>query len=349
MDLLKDVVHTIIAFLTKHDSVRKTILTNKKVLALNPGVVRFIIALAQCRLGNRAYYKRIQRGSVKGTWWGKDARSSSEEVIASGDGPIVLYIHGGAFISGQSKMWSDFNVDIINQHKKKYNKDLRIFCVDYTLAPDKSFPHQWNECQAAVDYLLRSLRVNPARLFLSGDSAGGNLCLQTLFEMENAKSLAGAICFSPWAYPGATLAMSNKVKDTANVAPKPHNSWFVNAENDYITDNFGTQGVIAYVGQSMTYETAYQSPQINPTLRKPQEFAALPDLLITIGGGEVLKDQIAQFIDKAKEHTGDVEVLSSENGVHDWPLNSRLNPERATYDHALETISAWVEKKMIHA
>lgn len=348
-DYLKDLLFTIVAWLTRNDSYRKGLENTAKVLQTSPAVCRFIVALVQqVRLSQRNHYKRIQRGSVKGVWFGKEASYKSESELTGGSGPIVLYVHGGAFISGQTKMWSDFNFDIIEQHKKKFSKDLRIFCVDYTLAPDKSFPHQWTECQAAFDYLTRSMKVDPARLFISGDSAGGNLALQTLFELENAKSLAGAILFSPWVLPASALASQGLVQDTDGVKATETSSDHINAKNDYISGPFGDKGIVCYVGKSMTLQTAYSSKQINPLRRTKEEFESLPDLLIPYGHGECLRDQILEFVEKAKASSVSVETLSEETGVHDWPLSSKLTPTLAQYHHGLETISAWIEKKMIH-
>lgn len=348
-DLIKDILCSILLFLSKNDSFKRSMAVNKAILRNSPRITRFILALAQqCRLKYRSNYKRIQRGSVKGVWFGKEAAYKSEVELTSGSGPIVLYIHGGAFISGQTKMWSDFHVDIMDEHKKKYSKDLRFFNVDYTLAPDKSFPHQFTECQAATDYLIRTMNVDPARLFISGDSAGGNLALLSIFEMEAAKNLAGSILFSPWVSPAGALVTSGKLQDPNAAQSTGRESWVVNADNDYVTDAFGETGFQCYIGKSMTYETAFTSKQINPILRNADEFENLPDLLVVYGTGERLRDQIEEFVEKAKASANSVEVLTQDGGVHDWPLGPRLTPEIAQYRRGLESISAWIERKMIH-
>lgn len=138
MDFVKDCISTLLTTLSSNQSYREKLAVTKKFLGRSPRVVRFVLSLiAQSRLGYRSYYKRIQHGSVRGLWYGKDASNLSEEALANGSGPIVMFIHGGAFIAGQTKMWSMWNVNIIDEHKKKYNKDMRTFFVDYTLAPDQ--------------------------------------------------------------------------------------------------------------------------------------------------------------------------------------------------------------------
>lgn len=350
MDLIKDLLFSFAKLLTKNDPHHRTIKVNRNVLRLSPRVVRFILSLtAQCRVSQRSHYKRIQRGSVKGVWFGDDATSRSEEQLAGGSGPVILYIHGGAFISGQSKMWSGWAIDLVANHKKKFNKNLAIFCVDYSLAPDAHFPVQWHQCRTAVDYMLRSLAIHPARLYIAGDSAGGNLALQTMFELETSKNLAGAILFSPWVLPAKTLALRGLVSDTDNIKPEGDASWFVNADNDYVTEEFGGQGLVAYIGASMSFQNAYESAQINPHLRTAEEFAALPDMLVVYGQGEVLRDEIVGFNKKAEEHCHSVDVFEGPNGVHDWALGKELSVDPATYHKGIELVSDWVEKKMIHA
>lgn len=167
--------------------------------------------------------------------------------------------------------------------------------------------------------------------------------------MENAKKLAGAILFSPWVLPAATLVIADKVSDPRKLAPSAENSWYTNAKNDYLAGSFGTSGIQAYVGNSMTYETAYSSPQINPLLRSTDEFAALPNMLISYGGGEVLRDQVVEFIDKAKSAAQEVEVLTAPDGVHDWPLSADYSEEPAQYLKGIEFVSAFIESKMIHS
>ncbi|CCG81615.1 Lipase/thioesterase family protein [Taphrina deformans PYCC 5710] len=313
-------------------------------------MVRFIFALdAQCRLYRRAHYKRIQRGSVKGVWFADNAARKSEEQIAQGSGPVILYCHGGAFISGQAKMYSDWFIDMIQDHKKHYNKDLTIFSLDYTLAPDKTFPHQWHQYNSAIDYLTRTMRVDLARLFFAGDSAGGNLTLQTLFEYESSQRLAGAILFSPWVLPGASLALQGLCKDKQGHEPNKSHSWHTNAKSDFVTDNFGNLGIKAFVEGGISFEEAYDSPQINPQLRTAEEFRRLPDMLVVYGESERLKDQILEFVDKAKANCESVDVIAGPGGVHIWPLQLRMNQNPAHYHKAIQDVSAWVEKKMIHA
>jgi acetyl esterase len=93
-----------------------------------------------------------------------------------GDGPFpaVLRIHGGAWIMG-SIDWPTF---------RAYARELteRVPCVvvdvDYRLAPEFQFPVALEDCYAALEWLLAhtdSLHVDPRRIAIVGDSAGGNL------------------------------------------------------------------------------------------------------------------------------------------------------------------------------
>ena len=82
----------------------------------------------------------------------------------------------------------------------------RAFAVSYRLSPQYPFPCALQDCLAAYLYLIRPPEgaehkpVNPARIVLAGDSAGGNICLALLCLLRDAglPLPAGAMLLSPW-------------------------------------------------------------------------------------------------------------------------------------------------------
>jgi acetyl esterase len=91
---------------------------------------------------------------------------------ASSPAPCVIYLHGGAFIkgsldSGDSIAWG------IADHTGAV-----VMSVDYRLAPENPFPAGVEDCYAAIRHLGehgRQYGVDPGRLAVWGDSAGGNM------------------------------------------------------------------------------------------------------------------------------------------------------------------------------
>lgn len=346
-DYIKDLLADLIRWLTRNEGYMQMLATNRTALGGPIKRVRFILALvAQCPLSMRGSYKRIQRGQVKGTWFAKDARKKTEQDFASGSGPVVFFIHGGAFLSGNTKMWSIWSNKMIDIYKSQTGKNLSLFFVDYTLAPEAHFPTQWNQCTAAYKYLTSQLAINQSRVFIAGDSAGANLALQTTFELPNSKSLGGSLLFSPWGYPAMSLIADKLVVDTHNRMVTEKSSWYLNFESDYITESFGGQGVQAYVGKSMSFQEAYDNPQINPYLRTEKEIANLPPVLCIYGDGECLRDQITEWVDKVKRTEHDITAICHPEGVHDWALNPRYAREPGDFENTIMYTCKWIEKNM---
>lgn len=92
--------------------------------------------------------------------------------------PVVVYFHGGGFCIG-STTWlgyhhflGDFSVA----------SQSIVLSVDYRLAPENRLPIAYEDCYSSLDWLSHQVRSEPwleqadlSRVFLSGDSAGGNI------------------------------------------------------------------------------------------------------------------------------------------------------------------------------
>ncbi len=90
------------------------------------------------------------------------------------EGPLpgILHIHGGGWIAGTADMMASFCADLSSRH------GAVVLSVDYRRAPETAFPSSHNDCYAALEWLharASDLGVDPARIAVLGDSAGGNL------------------------------------------------------------------------------------------------------------------------------------------------------------------------------
>jgi len=110
--------------------------------------------------------------------------------------PVLLYIHGGGWSLESSDDYASF-------HKKLSSMaGLLIFAIDYRLAPEHPFPAGLEDCLAAYRWLRRhasELGADPRRLFVGGDSAGGNLAPALALKLkEVAEPLPEALlCLCP--------------------------------------------------------------------------------------------------------------------------------------------------------
>jgi acetyl esterase/lipase len=76
---------------------------------------------------------------------------------------------------------------------------LPAYAPAYRLAPEHPFPAALDDALAAYSALIR--RVDPARVALAGDSAGGGLAAALLLRAagEGLPLPGAAVLFSPWA------------------------------------------------------------------------------------------------------------------------------------------------------
>ncbi|MEZ0168637.1 alpha/beta hydrolase [Microvirga sp. TS319] len=91
---------------------------------------------------------------------------------APGGSPAILYIHGGGWVLG-----SISTHDAIC-HMLATSVDAVVVAVDYRLAPDYPFPAGFNDVLAAYHFVCHNateLGIDPTRVALAGDSAGGAL------------------------------------------------------------------------------------------------------------------------------------------------------------------------------
>ncbi len=91
-----------------------------------------------------------------------------------GGWPVVVFIHGGAWMMGnrkdsQSTAWLGLTA-----------YGVAVASVDYRLASEAPFPACLDDCEAALDYLRHEaerLGIDRRRMAVAGDSAGGHLAL----------------------------------------------------------------------------------------------------------------------------------------------------------------------------
>lgn len=91
---------------------------------------------------------------------------------ASGVLPVVVFVHGGGFVSGSLHTHEVLVSALANR------SGALLVAVEYTLAPEARFPVQQEQVAAVLDWVRAQadeLRIDPGRIALAGDSAGGTI------------------------------------------------------------------------------------------------------------------------------------------------------------------------------
>jgi len=87
----------------------------------------------------------------------------------AGPVPVVVWIHGGAWLSGDKNRTSAPEV---------LGPDYAVASIDYRLSPQAPFPAQIHDCKAAIRWLrahAAEYGIDPDRIGAWGSSAGGHL------------------------------------------------------------------------------------------------------------------------------------------------------------------------------
>ena len=90
----------------------------------------------------------------------------------SGPFPALAWYHGGGWVVGNLE-----TADGTARHLT-VETGCVVVSVDYRLAPEAKFPAASNDCYAATKWIAQnasSINVDPSRIAVGGDSAGGNL------------------------------------------------------------------------------------------------------------------------------------------------------------------------------
>lgn len=176
------------------------------MISLRARFVRFLIRQLFRRIDGDADISRL-----RATWETLAARSRAapdvrmkhvdiagvqcEWLVPSGcsDAPVLYYLHGGAYVSGSSATHRAMVSYIARE------AGVRALLPNYRLAPEDPFPAGLDDCVAVYRGLLEA-GVEPDRIAIGGDSAGGGMTMATLLSLRDAgDTLPGsAVLLSPW-------------------------------------------------------------------------------------------------------------------------------------------------------
>jgi acetyl esterase len=143
-----------------------------KIWELTPAEARnMALALTQMVEGKEPIGK-IENGSLPGPEGALPFRMYTPASAGAEPLACIVYFHGGAWIFGNLDTHDCMCRMLANA------SGCRVISVDYRLAPEHKFPAGVDDAYAATKWVAAnasSIGVDPARIVVAGDSAGGNL------------------------------------------------------------------------------------------------------------------------------------------------------------------------------
>jgi acetyl esterase/lipase len=216
----------------------------------------------------------------------------------SRDGYHVLYLHGGAYVSGSPSHYRDFIWRIADATQ------AHVLCISYRVAPEHPFPAAVDDAAAAYRWLLAQ-GADPKRISVMGDSAGGGLALALLLRLRDEGVLlpAAAVAMSPWtdlAMAGESYRRFAKADPMLSVVPaKTFARWYL-AGGDA------------------------RQPYASPLYGDPK---GLPPTLIQVGSDEILLDDSTVMAARMRAAGCAAELEVWPRMPHVWQLYARVVPE----------------------
>jgi acetyl esterase/lipase len=225
------------------------------------------------------------------------------------DRATILYLHGGAYLAGSPATHRHFT------SRLTWVAHSRTYVPAYRLAPDHLFPAAVDDAEAVYRALLDG-GTDPARVILSGDSAGGGLACALLLRIRDRglPPPAGAVLFSPYTdleHQGA--------------------SFIGNAATDYIPIVGEIRPNLEYLGTADPRDP-FASPLYG-------DFTGAPPLLVFAGGKEMVLDDSVRLADKARSNGVDVQLHIEPDMFHVWPA---VVPDHPASLRALAHVSEWI-------
>nr|WP_255437514.1 alpha/beta hydrolase [Thalassobacillus sp. CUG 92003] len=214
---------------------------------------------------------------------------------------LLVFFHGGGFVLG------NLDTHDIVCRRIAHDSGCKVLSVDYRLAPEHPYPAALEDCYAAVEWTeahVTELNGDAARLFVGGDSAGGNLAAVVALKArdEGGPRIAKQLLIYPVTDTNEAYYPSRKENATG----------YLLSIDDM---NFFNQ---AYVPSGTSAADPYVSPM------QAERLDNLPDSLVLTMEYDPLRDEGEAYAERMKESGVPVEMKrygGMVHGVFQFPLH----------------------------
>jgi acetyl esterase/lipase len=224
---------------------------------------------------------------------------------ATGALPVVIYIHGGGWVVGNSHTHDRLIREL------SVGAGAAVVFPIYSLSPEARYPTALEECYAVLRWVAdhgADKGLDAARIAIAGDSVGGNMtaALTLMSRERSGPSLVAQLLFYP---------VTNASFDT-------------DSYREFATGYFLRRDAMRWFWDQYTTEEGQRDEiTASPLRATTEELAGLPPALVITAEADVLRDEGEAYGRKLRAAGIDVTATRYEGVIHDFVV---LNAVRET-------------------
>jgi acetyl esterase len=217
--------------------------------------------------------------------------------------PALVYYHGGGWVIGDLETHDTLCRELAN------GAGCAVVAVDYRLGPENRFPAAVDDCIAATRWVRTNaaeLGIDPLRLAVGGDSAGGNLAAVVTIALRDSGD--PPLAFQLLIYPAT---------DMRRTAPS-HTS---NGQGYVLTSDTITYFHDHYMADAAHDLDWRASPLLHPDLSR------LPPALVLTAGFDPLRDEGLAYADALAAAGNATTCVCFDRQIHGFILMGKVLDE----------------------
>jgi len=235
---------------------------------------------------------------------------------AEGPFPCLVYFHGGGWVL------CDLDTHDAVCRAIARRAGAVVVAVDYRLSPEYKFPAAVEDCFAATHWVVANAArhsIDPRRVAVGGDSAGGNL--------------SAVMCLKARDEGGPGLALQVLVYPVTNLASFDTPSYREFAEGYYLTRAEMEWFRGHYLARSADAQSPYASPLLAPDLR------GLPPALVITAECDTLRDEGEAYAKRLADAGVEVSCTRYSGMIHPFfSLGGVLSQGRRAIDQVAAAV-----------
>ena len=232
--------------------------------------------------------------------------------------PVVMYIHGGGWVLGDRDTHDRLVREIA------VGARAAIVFVDYDRSPEAHYPTAIEQAYAATRYVVdngASLRVDPLRLAVAGDSVGGNMAaaLTLMAKQRHGPKIACQVLFYP---------VTDADFDTPSYTQFADGPWLTKRAMQWFWDAYLPDPALR------------KQPTATPLNASLDQLAGLPEALVIVDENDVLRDEGEAYARKLSNAGVRVTSTRYNGAIHDFVMLNALADTPATRGAIAQAVGA---------